>query len=521
MVSMRKDKAKKSENVNRPLVDFLDSNSGKIVNAWVDRLASLLEDGPEFSVGRLRKTVEGYLNILIHTIKAMNEKKLISLLRKLYLSPGKPKFGLVETQKALLIGKEVIYPFLEKEWPGNLSLLIKEIKLIDFYVHGIVYQITRIEMAEMEKEKRRLEEIRYYFENLTESSANAFIATDMGGKITYFSKGAEELFESKAEELLGKRMSDCYLKGQDEARKLMKILWEKGKANNFETRMIMKNHRAFSMDLSVSFIRNKKGEPVGTLGICRDITEIKKLEYQIQKSEKLAATGQLAAGLAHEVGTPLNVISGTAEFLMKDMDKSDPKYADLETIESQASRIIKSLQLFLQAARFREPELGLVSINDLIDGVLRLTKHQISDGNVVVITNFSPYLPFVTGDPTQLQQVFLNIIMNAIHAMESGGELNIITRLLPPGSISFIDSSLVEIAISDTGRGISEKNLTKLFDPFFTTKEMGKGTGLGLTVSHKIIENHHGIIEVESLVGKGSTFLVKLPAGKEGNNNEK
>ena len=111
--------------------------------------------------------------------------------------------------------------------------------------------------------------------------------------------------------------------------------------------------------------------------------------------------------------------------------------------------------------------------------------------------------------------------MNAIHATESGGNLTIVTRLLPPGSVSFIDTSLVEIAISDTGRGISEENLTKLFDPFFSTKDMGEGTGLGLTVSHRIVESHHGIIEVESQVGRGTTFLVKLPADKEGNINGK
>ncbi|MDY6972151.1 MAG: ATP-binding protein [Thermodesulfobacteriota bacterium] len=520
MGSSRRNGLKKVGNTNRPLAELLESDSGQIIRAWTDKLVFLSEGGPVLYEGRVQEIVEDYLNILIHTARGMREDDLLFLISKVYLAREKP-LGLLETQKALHMGKEVIYPFLEKDRKDNLSLFINDLKLIDRYVYRIIRQITGIEMSEMEKENSRLEKIRYYFENLTESSANAFIATDMGGKITYFSKGAEELFKSSAKELLGKRMSECYLKGEDEARRLMKILWQKGKANNFETRMIMKNHKPFFMDLSVSFIKDKTGEPVGTLGICRDITELKRLEYQIQKSEKLAAIGQLAAGLAHEVGTPLNVISGTAEYLMKDMNKSDPKYDDLETIESQANRIIKSLQLFLQSARFQEPELGSVSINDLIDGVLHLTRRQISDGNISVVTELSPDLPFVRGDPAQLQQVFLNIIMNAIHAMESGGELGVNTRLLPQGSISFIDSPLVEIAISDTGDGIFEENLSKLFDPFFTTKDMGKGTGLGLTVSHRIVENHHGIIEVESQVGKGTTFLVKLPVGKEENTDGK
>ncbi len=519
MRNKKKSAGKRNEETNPQLADLLIVSFTDIANVWAKKLEKLGEGTPLLSRKKAQTIAENYLNAIIRANGETSKKKLQGFLRKIFLSPEKPKLNLPQTQKTLAKGKESIHPVLEDKYRDNPSYLLETTKRIDSCFDEIAYQLAKIEITEKKKLEGKLKQTRSYFEDLIESSSDSFIATDMKGKIIYFSKGAEKIFGYKAEEVLGNPMSEYYLKGRDAAKKAMKILWEKQKFSTFEARMVAKDKRIFSMNISLSFYNDEKGNPVGTLGICRDFTEIKKLERQIQQSEKLAAMGQLAAGFAHEIGTPLNVISGTAEYLMADMDKSGPRFADLDTIVSQTRQIIKLVQRFLDSSRYRKPELIPaipVDLNALIKKALRLIDRQVIESNISVETNFcSDVLP-VMGDPDQFQQVFLNLIINACHAMKSGGVLNISTRMLPVGSLSYVDSNVVEITISDTGCGIPENYLQKIFNPFFTTKDIGKGTGLGLTVSHRIVENHRGIIEVESEIDKGATFIVKFPAAEKG-----
>ncbi|MDY7034056.1 MAG: ATP-binding protein [Thermodesulfobacteriota bacterium] len=351
-----------------------------------------------------------------------------------------------------------------------------------------------------------------YLEILVSSSIDAFIATDMQGMITLFSKGAENIFGCKAEEVMGTPISNYYVMGREEAKKIMKILYEKGRLQNYETEMIVKNNKKVNMNLSVSMLKNDKGDLIGTLGIGKDFTEFKRIERQLQQSEKLATVGELAAGIAHEVGTPLNVILGTAEFLMMETDKDDPRVEDLKVIISQSEHITRLIQQLLNFSRYNQPELKSIDINTLINEVLKLTDHQITKEKIKVVTNLQEDLPSIIGDDNQLQQVFINIIVNAVHAMSPGGKLAISTRLNTSSLPGSNNNGNVQISIADTGCGVPPQNIQKIFDPFFTTKEIGKGTGLGLTVSHRIIEDHDGTIEVESIVGKGTLFTVRLPA---------
>ncbi|MDY6853405.1 MAG: ATP-binding protein [Thermodesulfobacteriota bacterium] len=350
-----------------------------------------------------------------------------------------------------------------------------------------------------------------FLEILVNSSVDAFIATDMHGVITLFSKGAESIFGSSAEEVLGTKIAQYYLNGKEEAKKIMNTLNEKGSLQNYETEMIVRNNKIVTMNLSVSLLKDSKGELIGTLGVGKDFTEFKRIERQLQQSEKLATVGELAAGIAHEIGTPLNVIVGTAEFLMMETDEDDPKNDDLRIIISQAEHITKLVQQLLNFSRYNKPEFKTIDINTLINDVLRLTDHQITKEEIKVITDLQPDIPPIIGDDNQLQQVFINIIVNAIHAMPQGGTLTISTSLIYPNLSSANNNTFVEIRISDTGCGIPHQNIQKIFDPFFTTKDIDKGTGLGLTVSHRIIEDHDGIIDVLSHVDEGTCFSVRLP----------
>ncbi len=231
--------------------------------------------------------------------------------------------------------------------------------------------------------------------------------------------------------------------------------------------------------------------------------ELRAAQERLIQSEKLASIGQLAAGIAHEINNPIGVILGFAQVLLKHVTPDSPMYKPLATIEREGLRCKEIVQSLLDFARQGKPMLKRVNINDVIEAAAELMAHQLNSDNIEVVKAYAPDLPPVLGDANKLQQVFLNIIQNAYQAMPDGGQLRIVSRAV---------GDEVHAIFSDTGVGIPPENLKRIFDPFFTTKEVGQGTGLGLSVSYGIVEQHGGTIEVESKVGEGSTFIVKLPA---------
>jgi len=224
---------------------------------------------------------------------------------------------------------------------------------------------------------------------------------------------------------------------------------------------------------------------------------------QLMRSERLASVGKMAAGAAHEINNPLAVISGRAQMLLKD-ERDDKKSKSLKLIVEQSRRASKILTDLMGFARPAMPKAELINVNFVINHVLTMVENQLKLKNIECKRAFAQGLPKILADKHQLEQVFLNIILNAEHAMEGGGTLTVITALTPAK-----DTVLIKFA--DTGKGISKENLPHLFEPFFTTKEEGEGTGLGLAMSYGIITSHGGTIDVESTVGKGSAFTIALP----------
>ncbi|HID95249.1 MAG TPA: PAS domain S-box protein [Candidatus Latescibacteria bacterium] len=234
----------------------------------------------------------------------------------------------------------------------------------------------------------------------------------------------------------------------------------------------------------------------------RDLVEKDRLQQQVMRADRLASIGKLAADMAHEVLNPLNIISGRIQLLSKKTDH-DPKTAKvLDVMLKQVERIVSIMNRLLLFSRRTEPKRAPVDVAELIQETLELVAHQMSFENIRVATYLSPGLPKVAGDKGQLEQVFHNLIANARDAMQGGGKLTITARTR---------GSWLEIEFSDTGCGIPPENLNKIFDPFFTTKQEGNGTGLGLSITHGIVQGHGGDISVESKVGRGSTFTVRLP----------
>ncbi|MCJ7824203.1 MAG: ATP-binding protein, partial [Anaerolineales bacterium] len=231
---------------------------------------------------------------------------------------------------------------------------------------------------------------------------------------------------------------------------------------------------------------------------------------KIMESERLALIGQLAANVAHELNNPLQGIVTYSHLLLEKMpdDGSDKDSASIKRIVTQANRCRDIIRGLLDFSRQRKPDTTVCNINSVIQECVTFVENQATFQNIEFVERFETDLPMVVVDPSQMQQVFLNLIINAAEAMEEGGKLTLFTS-------SNTTENSIEISITDTGYGIPEEYLDKLFDPFFTTKEVGHGTGLGLAISYGIIKEHGGEISVESKVGEGSNFLIRLPLEKE------
>jgi signal transduction histidine kinase len=235
------------------------------------------------------------------------------------------------------------------------------------------------------------------------------------------------------------------------------------------------------------------------------------LERNLRQSDKLASVGQLAAGLAHEIGTPLNIIGGRAEFLLSRSRSAAEIGDNLQIIRSQIDRITGIVRQLLEFSRRREPDFRSVDVGILLNNVVQLLEHKIDEKKVAVIFDISEKLPFIPADPDQLQQVFLNLFLNSLHALQPGGTIKVGVTLVPGGDPANRGRSL-RIEIEDNGAGIPAEQLGQVFDPFFTTKDVGEGTGLGLSVSYGIIKDHGGEVRVDSRPGEFTRFDIILPA---------
>ncbi|MDI6766094.1 MAG: cache domain-containing protein [Bacteroidota bacterium] len=230
--------------------------------------------------------------------------------------------------------------------------------------------------------------------------------------------------------------------------------------------------------------------------------EIKKIHAQLFRSEKLASLGKLAAGVAHEINNPLTGILTNASLLLDDLPKEDPRHEDVDVIVKETIRCREIVKRLLDFARQTKPQKQLVDVNSIIESIILLVRNQTSFRNIAIQKNLSGNMPEIMADKDQIQQVFINIIINAAEAMSKSGTLTIDTLLSST-------KDFIMIKISDTGHGIPEHLREKIFDPFYTTKE--NGTGLGLSISYGIIEQHGGEINVDSTIGEGTTFTIKLP----------
>lgn len=332
--------------------------------------------------------------------------------------------------------------------------------------------------------------------------------------ISSINKVGEQLTGYSVDELLGRSLrSLCNPGSWEAAAPHLRELLAGRSVPPFELELVRRDEELIYLEVSAQVIQNGIG--VKSIHcIARNLTERRRLEQQLLQSEKLSAIGQLVAGVAHELNNPLTSVSGYAQLLLRDESLQEEPRQDIEQIHIQAERAAKIVQNLLIFAREHKPERSMVSINEALRSALALQNYQLRVDNIAIGLELDPYLPLTTADYHQLQQVFLNLITNARHAMvQKGGHgtLTLRTRIEHGAA----GSDQIQVEVIDTGIGIPERDLQKIFNPFYTTKPVGQGTGLGLSICFGIIKEHDGQIWAESQLGVGTRVVVALPVRAE------
>ena len=371
------------------------------------------------------------------------------------------------------------------------------------------YMGLTIDLSDKYRIGKELDLQRHFSESLLSTANSLIVSLDRKGKILIFNKMCEEVLEYNKSEVLGKDWIDIFLPGSKKSnlRSVFEQLIETGRPKHYENEIITKSGKSRTVLWSITTLKDDNGDVNGTLSIGQDVTEFLILKKKIGRSEQLAVLGQLAAGIAHEVGNPLTSIASLVQLLQRSHNEQDLK-EKLDLIMSQTKRITQIIRDLVDFSRPSESEEEITDINAQIEKAVRIVriddKSKDIDFNLDLGSDIGH--PFLI--PDQFFQVILNLLLNAVDAsIEHGNTISI---------RSYKRNGDVQINITDNGVGIPPDKINRIFEPFYTTKEVGKGTGLGLWVSSGIINSFGGNIEVESEVNKETTFTIRIPVSKNG-----
>ena len=355
----------------------------------------------------------------------------------------------------------------------------------------------------LEQKALEIARLKDFSENIVESLNVGVLAVDLGGIVESWNTRMEQLFGVARQEAVGRQLSSLLpeeLSAEIAARR------DQEQITGIYKQRLHHQGKLLTLNVSITPLVSKSGERIGRLLLFDDVTQRERMEEQMTQTEKLTSLGLLAAGVAHEVNTPLAVISNYIQMLAKQMPEGDPRQAIVEKIVKQTFRASQIVNNLLNFSRTGAAELTDVDVNRVVEETLSLVAHPLKTSQIQVVKHLGEAIPAVRGSANKLQQVFLNLFLNARDAMPSGGMLEVRT---------VAHNGSVEVEIADTGAGIPREHIHRIFDPFFTTKGNGRGTGLGLSVSYGIIKEHAGKIDVRSTPGKGTSFHVEFPAAKK------
>ncbi len=361
--------------------------------------------------------------------------------------------------------------------------------------------------------------------NLIESSIDGIMACDKEGKVITFNRAIERILGYSKNEVVGKMSFDQFFPpgGAEKVREELcsEAYGGKNRLFLFESNMVTRTGNKVPVQVSATILFEGE-EEIGVVGFFRDLREVRKLEQQfadqaqLLHQDKMISLGRLSASVVHEINNPLAGILNYIRLMIKIVDRGTLEAETirkfqryLTLIESETGRCSKIVSNLLTFARKSEMEFAKIDMGELIQRCIMLSQHKLALQNISLVTNLDSQIPEVWGDFNEVQQCLINLIFNAIDAMPGGGSLTLSSSFDPR-------KDMVKIRVEDTGCGIPKEDLPLIFDPFFSTKGEGKGLGLGLSTVQGIIDRHKGTIEVHSEPGKGTTFILGIPAGKRG-----
>jgi len=356
----------------------------------------------------------------------------------------------------------------------------------------------------LEQKAAQIERLKDFSENIVESLNVGVLAVDFGGAVESWNTQLEGLIGVPREEAVGRKLEEVL--PSDLMAEITARSGDERVSSLYKFHMQNREGRNLVVNVSIAPLVGKSGERIGRLILFDDVTQRMRLEEQVFQNEKLTSLGLLATGVAHEVNTPLAVISNYIQMLAKQLPSGDPRHQLIEKVVKQTFRASEIVNNLLNFSRTGATEFTEVNLNAVVEEVLTLVAHPFRTAQVHVTRNLQQGLPAVLGSTNKLQQVFLNLFLNARDAMPSGGIVEIRTAA---------HNGSVEVEIIDTGAGIPRENLNRIFDPFFTTKSIGRGTGLGLSVSYGIVKEHSGKVDVRSTPGKGTSFRLEFPVARK------
>jgi PAS domain S-box-containing protein len=362
--------------------------------------------------------------------------------------------------------------------------------------NGRLYHQVRVKADELDR-------LREFSENIIASLKDGLLVVGLNDRIVRWNPALETLYGPTRAEAVGQSIDRLFDESFLEAlRTARQEQGGTGALYRFPLRSRHAEPRTLLLDITLAPLRTPEGAIAGAIVIFEDTTARVKLEEQLQISDKMASIGLLAAGVAHEVNTPLTGISSYAQMLLDGTDDADPRTQILRKIERQTFRAAKIVNGLLNLARPATVDAGPVDVHGVINDVLSLLEHQLKGGSIQLRKELTATATVVNGIEHKLQQVFLNLFLNARDAMPKGGWLSVSTRSQ--------EGSIV-VEVGDTGSGIPSEHLSRIYDPFFTTKPIGQGTGLGLSITYGIVQEHNGTIACESMPGQGTRFVLTLP----------
>jgi len=355
------------------------------------------------------------------------------------------------------------------------------------------------------------------FEGVLAGLPDAVIAVDADGRVVFWNAAAEELVARSSRRAVGRTIKEIFPFEDSLIRRLRETLTSGESRSESETAVETTDNRRVPVGLVTAPLFARDGSVEGAVAVLRDLSRIQQLEGEVRRGETLAAGGRMGVGLAHEIRNPLGAIRGAVQLLQRELGESSRLAEYTTVLLTEVDRVNRIIEQLLDLARPVQVRRVPLNLHQLFERVALLQEEAARERGITLVRRYDPSLPAILGDEDRLMQVFHNLVRNAIEAMKDGGHLTMSTRVSMNPLYGKMDTGggpriMVEAVVADEGSGIPTGLRGRIFDPFFTTKE--SGLGLGLAVCHRILEEHHGAIQVESVEGKGTTVTCFLPTAK-------